>query len=85
MPGSTRPGIQWRGEFALKHREEGREEGRVEQARSILREQCELRFGTLPGWVVERIAHGGLEALSIWTRRIVTAGSLEDVFAEEAK
>ena len=74
----TAPGIQWRGEFAVKHREEGR----AEKAREILTQLCELRFGSLPGWAKDRISHGTSEELTEWTLRIIQAQTVDDVFDE---
>lgn len=74
------PGIRWRGEFALKHREEGREEGRVEGQRAIVIQLCDARFGSVPGWALERIEHGSLDELLAWAVRVLRAETLEHVF-----
>lgn len=78
-------GYQWKGAFALEHREAGREEGREEGyadgRRETLIELCQQRFGPLPEWATGRIAEGSSEQLRHWLQRILSAETLEDVLS----
>jgi hypothetical protein len=56
--------------------EEGLHEGRV----SLLLVQLAHRFGELGTRDVERLAHGSLEQLDTWGRRLLAARSLDEVF-----
>jgi hypothetical protein len=38
------------------------------------------RFGELPGWVEARVQQATPEDLEIWGIRVLSAGSLEEVF-----
>ena len=58
-------------------REKGREEGRVE----VLLHQLEQLFGELPAEVVERVRAASAESIDGWVSRVLTATTLEDVFA----
>lgn len=66
--------------------EQGREQGiakGIEQGiEQTLRRQLGLRFGTLPAWVETRIAGASRAALQGWADRILTARSVEEVFAD---
>ncbi|MGY0503002.1 Rpn family recombination-promoting nuclease/putative transposase [Nocardia sp. FBN12] len=55
----------------------GRAAGRVE----MLVEQLTVKFGPLPGAVTERVQLADAEQLHLWARRVLTAGSLSEVFA----
>lgn len=66
-------------EFAKKHFGAGEEEGR----RGLLIELLEERFGTLPAEVVARVEQASPEEISTWGRRILTADSVQAVFAAE--
>jgi hypothetical protein len=62
-------------EFAKKHYSAGRS--------ALLLEQLEERFGELPSDVVARVEHAGPDEISTWGRRILTADSVQAVFAVE--
>jgi hypothetical protein len=64
----------YQSDFAKKYVAEGK--------RETLREQMELRFGELPAELLDRIDSADSDALSLWTRRILTAGSLAEVVAD---
>lgn len=62
-------------------RELGREEGfRLGEA-SILQRFIELKFGALDDVTSQRIQSASREDLERWSERILTAGSLEELFA----
>lgn len=44
-------------------------------------EQLTLRFGRLPASVEQAVRDAGLEQLKVWSARVLTAGSLDDVLA----
>jgi flagellar biosynthesis/type III secretory pathway protein FliH len=60
-------------------REQGREEGKEQGMLLLLRDQLEERFGKLPPWAMRRLETAGQAQLSPWARRVLGAGSLEDV------
>ncbi|MBF0627032.1 MAG: DUF4351 domain-containing protein [Magnetococcales bacterium] len=62
-------------------REEGREEG---EAKIILR-QLTRRFGPLPAIIQEKIAQADSTSLERWGDRLLDAGSLEEVFADDSQ
>jgi predicted transposase/invertase (TIGR01784 family) len=57
--------------------ERGRAQGRREMLLDVLRQ----RFGELPGATVAQVAAAGLEELQAWSKRMLTAPRLDDVFA----
>ena len=59
-------------------REEGREEGRQEAAAAILAKLLQLKFGTSAD---ERLSEASAQELELWSARILTAESLDEVFA----
>ena len=66
--------------------EEGRQEGRQEGQRlgkaELLKSLAEQRFGELPTWAAERLDRADVDTLDRWSRRLLDAGRLEDVFAD---
>lgn len=60
----------------------GRQEGRQEANRSALARLTRLRFGDLGADVEARIAAGSSEELEVWLERVITAESIEGVFAD---
>jgi hypothetical protein len=68
-------------EFAKQHYGAGHHDGEVEGRRIMLLEQLEERFGALPAEVLDRIQQAGPEDISMWGRRILTADSVQAVFA----
>jgi len=59
-------------------REEGRQEG---EARVVLR-QLRLKFGPLDPEIEERVHSADADRLLVWSERILTAASLEDVLQD---
>ena len=69
---------KWADEARVEGRLEGRLEGRVE----ILLKQLWLKFGALGGPIERRVRDGSEEDHDRWTARVLTAESLDEVFAE---
>lgn len=65
--------------FAQQKKEEGRAEGR----RGLLLKQLTLKFGAPTAEVEARVAEASIEETDRWAERILTAGSLEEVFADD--
>jgi predicted transposase YdaD len=59
--------------------EEGRQEGRQEEAAGLLGRLLERRFGPLPAWARQQLAAADLASLETWGLRLLEASSLEDV------
>lgn len=53
----------------------------AEGLRSLLTKQLVRRFGPLPGTVVSRIQAAGSDLLEYWGERVLSAASLDEVFA----
>jgi len=64
-------------------RQEGLQEGRLEGERRIVLRQLKRRFGELPEATRARIEAANTDALERWSDRLLAAGSLDEVFAEE--
>lgn len=64
-------------QLIARGRVQGRIEGRVQTLHTLL----ETRFGTLPPPIQERLTHATAEDLDRWTRSVLTAPTLDDVFA----
>ena len=58
-----------------------RQEGRNEALRNALVQLLEQRFGPLPEWAATQLAAAKGDQLGIWTERILSVGSLEELFA----
>jgi predicted transposase YdaD len=63
-------------------REEGRLEGRREGEAEMLLRLLRLRFGTVPTEVTTRVTTADPETLLRWSDRVLSASTLEAVFAE---
>jgi hypothetical protein len=59
----------------------GADQMRAEERREVLVDLLQIRFGGVDSTVRARIDRGSLDELLAWLRRVVTADSLEDVFA----
>ena len=70
-----------RAEGRSEGRTEGRVEGRTEGRIEALLRQLTRRFGTLPDPVAARVRTGTLQELDDWTDRILTAPTLDALFA----
>ena len=62
-----------------KSRSRGKREG---QAKTILR-QLRVRFRRVPRALAQRVNEGTMAQLNRWTERLLTADSLDEVFAED--
>ncbi|MBF0310731.1 MAG: hypothetical protein HQL56_14505, partial [Magnetococcales bacterium] len=60
----------------------GEARGMVKGESAVLLRQIQLKFGTLPAWVRDRVAGAGLPELTAWTDRILDAGSLEELLGK---
>lgn len=61
-------------------RAKGRAEGLVQGEVSVLRKLLTARFGSLPAWVEDRLASAAPPELEAWAVRMLSAGSIEQVF-----
>ncbi|MBF0425795.1 MAG: DUF4351 domain-containing protein [Magnetococcales bacterium] len=61
----------------------GELKGHREGEAALLLRLLKRRFGALPGWVPERVHAADAATLETWGDRVLTASSLEEVFAEE--
>src|SRR5262249_20397763 len=57
-----------------KGRRQGREEGR----KNVLRDLIQKRFGKIPKWLDDRLAHASVNELDLLKDRVLDAQSLED-------
>ncbi len=64
---------EYQSEFARKYVKEGRQD--------VLVKLLGLRFGELPDWAVQRLRAADDTDLARWTERVLTAPTLDDVFA----
>lgn len=62
--------------------EDGEKKGEKKGILSTLTRQLQRRFGDLPSWASQRIAHAELSALEEWSLRILDATTIEGVFAD---
>jgi hypothetical protein len=72
----------YKSEGRKEGRQEGRQEGRKEGAATILLRLLEHRFGVLPEVVRDRVQAADTNLLTAWGMRILTAESLDGVFAD---
>ncbi|MEO5339758.1 MAG: Rpn family recombination-promoting nuclease/putative transposase [Magnetococcus sp. MYC-9] len=63
-------------------REEGIQIGEQRREAAVLTRQLQRRFGPLPGWVTDSVAHADLATLETWSLRILDVATLEEVFAD---
>jgi predicted transposase YdaD len=62
-------------------RQEGIQVGRIEGESQLLAKLLSKRFGPLPAWAREKMAHADIEQLEVWGERVLDAGTLADIFA----
>ncbi len=72
----------WTRQWLEEGRREGRQEGRQEGEARLLLRQIERKFGELGERNRERIRLADAEQLLEWGERLVTAGSLAEIFSE---
>jgi hypothetical protein len=75
-------GYEYVSEFARQFVAEGRKEGREEGQKETLIELLGEKFGELADEVRERVRAADGAQLRIWLKRVLTAQTLEQVFAE---
>ena len=73
---------RWPKQWLEQGRQEGRQEGRRLGKAEVLKALASQRFGELPLWAVERIDRADVDTLDRWSRRLLDAGRLEDVFGD---
>jgi hypothetical protein len=57
-------------------------EGRLDEARDNLRAQLSFKFGEVPNWVESRIEQADHGQLKVWSRDILLASSLDEMFKQ---
>lgn len=62
-------------------RNEGRREGRDEGRREVLRDMLTVKFGPLPDAAAARIQGASAVELNAWVLRVLSAATLDEVFA----
>ena len=62
-------------------RDKGRDQGHVEGRQSMLCMLLEERFGPLPAAIEQRVRAAGPDELDAWSRAVLRATSLDDIFA----
>jgi predicted transposase YdaD len=62
-------------------RKEGLKEGLKEGRQEVLGKLLSLKFGELPDWAAQRLRAADDTDLARWTERVLTAPTLDDVFA----
>ncbi|MBF0109688.1 MAG: DUF4351 domain-containing protein [Magnetococcales bacterium] len=67
--------------FAQEMVAKGRQEGRQEEAASMLLKLMHRKFGQTPDWAIEKIKTAKLELIETWSDNFVFANSVDDVFA----
>jgi hypothetical protein len=75
----------YQSDFARKYVAEGLEEGTKQGYRALLGKLLQQRFGELPGDIMARLEEADADTLDLWGGRVLTAGSLAEVFAPEPK
>ena len=71
--------VEGRVEGKAEGRAEGKAEGKAEGRAEALIELLQAKFVRVPKWAQERIAKATPERLASWTRKTLTADSIEDV------
>jgi hypothetical protein len=82
--------IRWTQDWERQGWKKGRKEGLREGRKKGLREGeaevvlrlMESKHGPLPAWAMERLRSADAEQLLVWAERILTAGSLNEIFAD---
>ena len=67
--------------YLRRIREEGHQEGRREGEAEMLLRLLRLRFGPLPTGAVARVQAADPETLLHWSEQVLTAATLDEVFA----
>lgn len=59
----------------------GMQQGEVSGRAKMLLKLLVLKFGALPPSIESKVSQAGTEELEVWTERVLTADSLDDIFA----
>ncbi|MFE7718014.1 DUF4351 domain-containing protein [Nocardia rhizosphaerihabitans] len=70
-----------RAEGRVEGRVEGRAEGRVEGEAKVLIRQITRKFGIPSAQVADTVRSAGTAQLELWADRILTATTLDEIFA----
>lgn len=62
-------------------RDQGRIEGRIEGRAATLLKQFALKFGPVSEAVERAVRAAGIDQLDVWTERILTAATVDEVLA----
>jgi len=68
--------------FIAEGIEQGREQGVQQGEARLLLRQLTARFGALPEPTRERVAAADAETLLVWSERVLSATSLDEVFGD---
>ena len=68
-------------QWAERERQKGRQEGRQEGQSQTLLKLIQLKFGTPPSWVEDKLNEADKTQLDQWVAEILTADSLDTLFA----
>ena len=63
--------------------QQGMRQGRIEGKIQLLERQLRLRFGEVPDWVRHRLAQAEENEIGNWTDAVLSAVSLETIFAND--
>jgi hypothetical protein len=58
--------------------QQGMQQGLLEGRVNLLQEQLTEKFGSLPGWAVQRLHAASAEELHAWAKRVLRSTTLED-------
>ena len=72
--------LEWTQEWKQQGLDEGRKEGHKEGESLMLQRLLTLKFGPLDAATQARLAAADSETLLVWGERVLTAGSLAEVF-----
>ena len=75
--------LEGRAEGRVEGRVEGHAEGRAEGRAEMLLDQLSVRFGKIPQKVAKRVRAAGPAELKAWSRALLYAGDLNDVFGSD--
>jgi hypothetical protein len=67
----------------MKWRREALHEGRVQGKSEMLRDQLEIKFGSLPKWAGDRLASATPAQLERWAKKVLTGSTLETVLGKQ--
>ncbi len=81
IPKLERLFLQERQNSEKKGRQDGKLEGRKEEAAAMLLKQMRRKFGQTPDWVTEKVKAANLELIETWSDNFVFANSMDEVFA----